>query len=95
MSFPVSTLDDAPTGSATPPPRGFIYFCEERRQYLRDGRAWIFWALYLTGAILLEPHVLSGGGVNLLSWLPLLGFLVLFPPVWRTLLRIFGFERRR
>jgi hypothetical protein len=85
MSAPHNSSPD-PTAAT---PRGFIYFCEERRQYIRGVRAWIFWAPYLTAAILLEPRLpISPGDPHAwTSWLPLLGFLMFFSIGWRFLLR--------
>ncbi len=93
----MSAPHDSSSLPASRPPRGFIYFCEERLQYDRGFRAWLFWVPYLAGAILLEPNFIRAGGSpgDWRSWLPLLGFLVLFPPLAQALLRRFGVWRRR
>jgi hypothetical protein len=95
MNLDMSIPGDSSPGPASRPPRGFVYFCEEQRQYHRGVRAWIFWVPYLAGIVLLEPRVLNAHGVSHIwwSWLALLGFLVLFPPVWQTLLRRSGLWR--
>ena len=88
MNITMSVLRNSSSGTASP--RGFVYYCEEQRQYRRGLRAWIFGVSYLAGAILLEPQVSTEHATGWVSWLPLLGFLILFPPLWRTLLRLAG-----
>jgi len=80
--------------AATPPPRGFAYFCEETLRYTGGVRAWLFFGPYLLGTIWLEP---MQGGVNvhgLSPWLVLVAYLLIFPPVWRALLLATGLWRK-
>jgi len=83
------------SSTATPPPRGFAYFCEGTLRYSGGVRAWLFFGPYLLGALSLEP-TLGGKSVHGFSpWLMLLGYLVVFPPVWRALLIATGLWRKR
>jgi hypothetical protein len=80
---------------ATPPPRGVAYFCEETLQYIGGGRAWLFFGPYLLGAICLEPSPTGRSIHGISPWLVLLGYLVLFPPLWRAFLTATGLWRKR
>ena len=93
----MSTKNESVAGNTDRPHRGFIYFCEESLQYNKGVRAWYFFAPYLIGAVLLEPQLPFGGQDRsaLAPWVILLGYLLVFPPVWRALLLRTGLWRRR
>jgi hypothetical protein len=78
--------------------RGWLYFCEDRLQYVRGPRAWIFFAPYLLGAVLLDPQVRTKDheSAPLIAWAIFLVYLVAFPPVWQALFaRLERWNKRR
>jgi len=78
------------------PKRGFIVFCENNLRYEGGIKAWIFLGPYLLGAIVWETIIQKGAPTKgaLASWLGFLVYLVLFPPIWRRILRLVGTVKR-
>ena len=70
---------------------GFIVFCEKNLRYEKGIKAWIFLGPYLLGAMGLEMMVDPGQAratPSLWPWIWFLTYLVLFPPVWRRILKL-------
>jgi hypothetical protein len=88
---PPSSIENGDVSSR----RGLIYFCEVGLNYCGGVRAWLFFGPYLLGAIALEPGLNSGSKNDLDRWLLFVAYLVIFPPVWRALLRHTGLWRKR
>jgi hypothetical protein len=96
MSFFMSSLRESSRISAGSPSRGFIYFCEERLGYFSGPRAWYFFGPFLLGALIVESFAPPISGVaSWRSWLPLLAYILIFPPVWRAILIRAGGSGRR
>jgi hypothetical protein len=96
MSFFMGSPRDSSQDPAAPPSRGFIYFCEERLGYLSGVRAWYFFGPFLLGALIVESFAPPISGIaSWRSWLPLLAYILIFPPVWRAILNRTGWLGRR
>ena len=96
MSLSMNPLRDSSQDPAAPPARGFIYFCEERLGYFSGLRAWYFFGPFLLGALIVESLAPPISGVaSWRSWLPLLAYILIFPPLWRAILIRTGWSRRR
>lgn len=81
----------------TQPHRGFIYFCEATLSYTKGPKAWLFFAPYLTGAVLLEPGLdwKNTNPHDLWKWGVLLIYLIIFPVLWRAVLLRTGLWPKR
>ncbi len=91
MSFTMNP----PLNSPADPPRGVIYFCENRLSYFGGISAWFFFAPFLIGAVILESKAQSLSGLPyLLGWSGLLAYIIVFPVIWRVLLIRAGWWRR-
>ena len=86
MNPPAETEDAAPTGSH----KGFIAFCETNLRYETGFKAWIILGPYLAGAFVFEGIINTSEGTfaaKLALWTGFLAYLVLFPEIWRRILR--------
>jgi len=76
---------------------GFIVFCEKNLRYEKGIKAWIFLGPYLLGALGLEMMIDPGhpkATTSLWPWIGFLAYLVLFPSVWRQVLKFFRFRKK-
>lgn len=70
--------------------KGFIAFCETNLRYEKGFKAWIVLGPYLLGALILETIIgtdHSGSFLALGPWVGFLAYLILFPLIWRRILR--------
>jgi hypothetical protein len=76
-------------------PTGFIVFCEEKLRYEGGFKAWIFLGPYLLGALVLEMIITEHTKTAKRGlWIVFLGYLILFPRVWRRILTLASFKNR-
>ena len=78
--------DTIPVGSQ----KGFIAFCETNLRYEKGFKAWIILGPYLLGAFVLERLANTSGdtfATKFALWSGFLAYLIIFPDVWRRLLR--------
>ena len=75
--------------SCTEKTRGLIAFNETSLRYEKGVRAWIFLGPYLLGAFALEMIFNDGSEASehVVLWLGLVAYFILFPILWRKLLR--------
>jgi len=70
--------------------KGFIVFCETKLCYEKELKAWLFLGPYLLGALVWEMMIPTGDAqtaTGLGPWLGFLAYLILFPLVWRRILK--------
>jgi hypothetical protein len=69
-------------------PTGLIVFCEKKLRYEGGFKAWIFLGPYLLGALALEMMITEHTKTaNPGLWIVFLGYLILFPRLWRRILK--------
>jgi hypothetical protein len=74
--------------------KGFIVFCETKLRYEKGLKAWIFLGPYLLGALGLETMItVHAKTVAVLGpWLGFLAYLILFPLIWRRILKFIALK---
>jgi hypothetical protein len=76
------------------PHKGLIVFCDEKLRYEGGFKAWMFLVPYFLGAIGLEWVIAAADrarGAHIMelgAWLGFLAYLVLFPALWRRVLKV-------
>jgi hypothetical protein len=82
---------DASPNAAHPQPRGFIAFCETNQRYEGGRKAWLFLGPYFFGAYIWYATINEGQTEpqkHILPWLGFIAYLVLFPSIWKWVLKL-------
>jgi len=76
---------------------GFIVFCETKLRYEKGFKAWIFLGPYLLGALGLEMTIAGHAktATALVPWIGFLAYLILFPFVWRRILKLVELKKAK
>jgi len=86
MNHSAETEDAAPAESH----KGFIAFCETNLRYETGPKAWIILGPYLVGAFVFEGIINTSESTftaKLTLWTSFLAYLILFPEIWRRILK--------